>query len=120
MERPPAWERSVGVANVLRRAGLLLGLAALAAGSPRAPAVAASYSASGTHQCKASDGSIYSCVVTGFVFGDCISATASLRAMDCCPSSRVCGRVSQGRETNCRRGGTSIGFTMNYCIPGPR
>jgi hypothetical protein len=108
----------VGKADVLRRLGLLLGLAALAAASPPAPAVAASYSASGTHRCKASDGSIYSCVVTGSAFGDCIRATASLRAMDCCPSARVCARDSRGRETNCRGGGTSIGFVMNYCIPG--
>jgi hypothetical protein len=83
-----------------------------------AVAVAANYSASGTHQCRTTDGETHSCVVTGVVFGTCIEAGSSLRAQDCCPSSRVCERDAQGRETNCRRGGTSAGFTLNYCIPG--
>ena len=80
--------------------------------------VAAAYSASGTHQCRTTEGETHSCVVTGMVFGTCIEATSSLRAQDCCPSSRVCERDPQGRETNCRRGGTSTGFALNYCIPG--
>jgi hypothetical protein len=108
----------MGKANVLRRVGLLLGLAALAVGGPSVPAMAVSFSAGGTHQCKASDGSTHTCVVSGSLFGDCVSANTSLQVQDCCPSSRVCARDSQGRETNCRAGGTSIGFTMNYCIPG--
>jgi hypothetical protein len=83
--------------------------------------MAANYSAGGTHhQCRASDGSMHSCMVSGTVFGDCISAVSSLRAMDCCPSSRVCARDSHGREINCRGGGTSVGFTISYCIPGGR
>ena len=112
----------MGKANVLRRVrlrlGVLLGLAVLAAGGLPGVATAASYSAAGTHQCKASDGSTHTCVVSGSVFGDCISASSSLQTQDCCPSSRVCARDSQGRETNCSRGGTSVGFTMSYCIPG--
>jgi hypothetical protein len=80
--------------------------------------VAANYSASGTHQCRTADGNTHSCVVTGVVFGTCVEAGSSLRAQDCCPSTRVCERDAQGRETNCRRGGTSAGFALNYCIPG--
>jgi hypothetical protein len=80
--------------------------------------VAASYSASGTHQCRTADGGTHSCVVTGAFFSTCIEAASSLRTQDCCPSSRVCERDGQGRETNCRRGGTSAGFAVNYCIPG--
>jgi hypothetical protein len=80
--------------------------------------VAAAYSASGTHQCRTADRETHSCVVTGVVFGTCIEAESSLRAQDCCPSTRVCERDPQGRETNCRRGGTSAGFALNYCIPG--
>ena len=44
--------------------------------------------------------------------------SAEINTLDCCPSSRVCTRDAQGRETNCRAGGTSVGFTINYCIPG--
>lgn len=76
------------------------------------------YSASGTHQCRTSEGVSHSCVVTGLVFSNCIDAASSLRAQDCCPSTRACARDSQGRETECRRGGTSAGFTLNYCISG--
>ena len=101
-------------ANVLRNVCASL----LAAASLSVSAMAASYSAAGTHQCKAADGSTHTCVVSGSVFGDCISAGTSLQVQDCCPSSRVCARDSQGRETNCSRGGTSVGFTMSYCIPG--
>ncbi len=105
--------------NFLCRIASGLGvLAGLAAAQP-ATVHAASYSASGTHQCKGGDGAIHSCVVTGFLFGNCVDAVSSLRAQDCCPSSRECLYDSRGRET-CRGGGTSIGFTMNYCIPeGP-
>ncbi len=105
--------------NFLCRIASGLGvLAGLAAAQP--PTVqAASDSASGTQQCKGGDGAIHSCVVTGFLFGNCVDAVSSLRAQDCCPSSRECLYDSRGRET-CRGGGTSIGFTMNYCIPeGP-
>lgn len=76
------------------------------------------YSASGTHQCRTTGGDSHSCVVTGLVFSNCIDAASSLRAQDCCPSTRACARDSQGRETECRRGGTSASFTMNYCISG--
>ena len=104
----------MGKANALRKVGLLLGVALLAAGGP---AMAVTFSAGGTHQCKASDGSTHTCVVSGSVFGDCISAGSSLQVQDCCPSTRVCARDSQGRDTNCRGGGTSTGFTLSYCIP---
>jgi hypothetical protein len=107
----------MGKSDVLRRAGLLLGLAALTATGLPLPAAAVTFSAAGTHQCKAADGSTHTCVVSGSLFGDCISAGSSLQAQDCCPSSRVCSRDAQGRETNCRRGGTSTGFTLSYCIP---
>ena len=104
--------------DTLRRAGLLLGLAALTATGLPPPAVAVTFSAGGTHQCKGSDGSTHTCVVSGSLFGDCISAGSRLQAQDCCPPSRVCSRDAQGRETNCSRGGTSTGFTLSYCIPG--
>jgi hypothetical protein len=105
-------------ANFLSRTATGLGvLAGLAVANP-ASVHAASYSASGTHHCRGEDGANHSCVVTGSVFGNCVDAASSLQVQDCCPSTRVCARDSQGRETNCRRGGTSIGFTMNYCIPG--
>jgi hypothetical protein len=107
----------MGKANALRRVALLVGLMVLAAGGFSMSAMAATYSAGGTHQCKAADGSTHTCVVSGSLFGDCISASSSLQVQDCCPSSRVCARDSQGRETNCRAGGSSGGFTMNYCIP---
>jgi hypothetical protein len=80
--------------------------------------VAAAYSASGTHQCRGGDGGTTSCVVTGDFFSTCIDAGSSLKTRDCCPSTRACERDAQGRETNCRRGGTSAGFTLNYCIQG--
>jgi hypothetical protein len=76
------------------------------------------YSASGTHQCRTSNGESHSCVVTGPFFSNCIDAGSSLRTQDCCPSTRVCARDAQGRETDCQRGGTSVGFTLNYCISG--
>lgn len=89
-----------------------------ASGIDAAPIVAVDYSASATHQCRTAGGETHSCVVTGAFFGTCIDADSSLRAQDCCPSTRVCARDAQGRETECRRGGTSSGFAMNYCIPG--
>jgi hypothetical protein len=106
----------MGKLNFLCRIASRLGvLAGLAAAHP-ATVHAVNYSASGTHQCKAGDGAIHSCVVTGSVFDNCIDAVSSLQAQDCCPSSIVCSHDSQGRTTNCRHGGTSIGFTVNYCI----
>jgi hypothetical protein len=105
--------------------GSAAGLAILVSGGAGAttePApmriAATSYSASGTHQCRGADGSAHSCVVTGAYFGSCIEATSSLRTQDCCPSTRLCERDAQGRETQCRRGGTSTGFAVNYCIEG--
>ncbi len=91
-------------ANVVRRVVLLLGLSALAVSSLSPPAMAVSYSASGTHQCKSQDGSMHTCVVSGSYFSNCIDASRSLQARDCCRSMRT--------------GGTSVGFTMSYCIPG--
>lgn len=99
-----------------RIASALAVLAGLAAGQP-ATGYAAGYSAAGTHQCKAADGAAYRCVVTGALFGNCAIATSSLRAQDCCPSSKECSRDSQGRLTNCRGEGASIDFAMKYCIP---
>jgi hypothetical protein len=58
-----------------------------------------SYSAAGTHQCSERR----SCVVSGSFFRNCIEASEILRTRDCCPSSR---------------GGTSVGFSLNYCIAG--
>lgn len=81
-----------------------------------AAARAATYSASGTHQCKSGDGTPHSCVVSGSVYSNCIDAASSLQVQDCCPSTQVCER--KGETSQCRRGGTSTGFTMNYCIPG--
>ena len=92
-----------------------------AAQTVRPPIIlAATYSASGTHQCRSSDGEIHSCIVSGAVFSNCIDAESSLRAQDCCPSTstRSCPRDTQGRDVKCGRGGVSSGFTMNYCIPG--
>jgi hypothetical protein len=82
-----------------------------AAATPRHPPASASgpiaampsYSASGTHQCGSGSDHANSCVVTGFGFPDCIGAASSLRAQDCCPTAR--------------KGATSTGFTLNYCIP---
>jgi hypothetical protein len=59
------------------------------------------YSASGTHQCGSDKGR--SCVVTGSGFSNCNDATIVLRTRDCCPTTP--------------KGGTSSGFTLNYCIP---
>ena len=59
------------------------------------------YSASGTHQCGDEKGR--SCVVTGSGFSSCNDATVVLRTRDCCPTTP--------------KGGTSSGFTLNYCIP---
>ena len=78
-------------------------LASLAAAHP-AIVHAASYSASGTHQCKAADGATHSCIVTLDMAGNCVDALSSLRVRDCCPLSRECSHDSQGRETNCREG----------------
>lgn len=84
--------------------------------------LAATYSASGTHQCRSPDGEVHSCIVSGGVYGNCIDAESSLRAQDCCPSTsaRSCPKDAQGRDVKCGRGGVSSGFTMNYCIPGGR
>jgi hypothetical protein len=57
------------------------------------------YSASGTHQCGEGN---RSCIVSG-QFNDCNDATISLRTRDCCPTTR--------------NGGSSTGFSLNYCIP---
>jgi hypothetical protein len=59
------------------------------------------YSASGTHQCGPGKGR--NCVVTGSSFSNCNDATIVLRTRDCCPTTP--------------KGGTSSGFTLNYCIP---
>jgi hypothetical protein len=59
------------------------------------------YTASGTHQCGGEKGR--SCVVTGSGFTNCNDASISLQTRDCCPTTR--------------NGGTSSGFTLNYCIP---
>ena len=103
-------------ANVLR--SIMMAAGTLAVAALPANLAAATYSAGGTHQCKASDGAVYSCVVSGTIYGDCVSASSSLQTQDCCRSARACARDSQGRETNCRGGGSSVGFTMNYCIQG--
>lgn len=99
---------------------VILGPCAAAAAPDQAPRIrlAGSYSASGTHQCRTEGGEDRSCVVTGVVFGNCIDAASSLRSQDCCPSTRLCNRDAQGRETQCRSGGRSSGFTLNYCIYG--
>jgi len=78
-------------------------LALLTLANMAAPAAvqAARYSASGTHQCPNGR-----CVVTGYLFSNCVEAASSLRVRDCCPTTRD--------------GGTSRGFTMNYCIPEQR
>jgi hypothetical protein len=112
--------------SLLRVVGALASACAFAATSPGVAApreasrviMAANYSASGTHQCRADNGDAHRCVVTGVVFGNCVDAQSSLRSQDCCPSTRVCARDAQGRETQCRGGGSSAGFTMNYCISG--
>ena len=59
------------------------------------------YSASGTHQCGSEKGR--SCVVTGSGFSNCNDASIFLKTRDCCPTTPT--------------GGTSSGFTLNYCIP---
>jgi hypothetical protein len=59
------------------------------------------FSASGTHQCGSDKGR--SCIVTGSGFSNCNDATVVLRTRDCCPTTP--------------QGGTSSGFTLNYCIP---
>ena len=56
------------------------------------------YTAGGTHQC----GSNVSCVVSG-QFMNCSDATTTLRTRDCCPTTK--------------KGGTSTGFALTYCIP---
>jgi hypothetical protein len=56
------------------------------------------YTAGGTHQC----GSNVSCVVSG-QFMNCSDATTTLQTRDCCPTTK--------------KGGTSTGFTLTYCIP---
>ena len=56
------------------------------------------YSAAGTHQC----GSNVSCVVSG-QFMNCSDATTTLQTRDCCPTTK--------------KGGTSTGFALTYCIP---
>lgn len=80
--------------------------------------LAANYSASGTHSCKTANDETRSCIVSGAMFGSCIEAESSLRVQDCCPSSQICKTDQQGRATDCRRGGVSTRFTMNYCIFG--
>lgn len=106
--------------SFLRRTASMLGvLAGLGAAHP-GTVHAVTYSAAGTHQCIAEDGTTHSCVATGSLFANCIDATSSLRAEDCCPSSMECSHDSQGRRTNCRGGGNSIGFVMDYCIPEDR
>ena len=59
------------------------------------------YSAAGTHQCGSDKGR--SCVVAGSGFTNCNDATVVLQTRDCCPTTPA--------------GGTSSGFTLNYCIP---
>jgi hypothetical protein len=94
------------------------GAVARAAETPTRLRLAATYSASGTHQCQAAGGATHSCVVTGTLYSNCIDATSSLRVQDCCPSTQVCDGNAKGDNSNCRRGGTSSGFALNYCIPG--
>jgi hypothetical protein len=59
------------------------------------------YTASGRHQCGSNDAK-RSCVVTG-LFSDCNDAAITLKARDCCPTTKD--------------GGTSSAFSMSYCIP---
>lgn len=60
------------------------------------------YSASGTHRCDLANGETRSCVVSG-LFDNCGDAQLSLRARDCCQTTKG--------------DGASSGFTLTYCIP---
>ena len=107
----------MGKTSILRSIAAAAGALVLTASALAPAAHAVTWSAGGTHQCKAADGSVHTCVVSGTIFGDCISAGSSLQTQDCCPSTQTCSRDSQGRQA-CQRGGTSTGFTLNYCIQG--
>jgi hypothetical protein len=60
------------------------------------------YTASGRHQCGSGDDAKRSCVVSG-LFSDCNDAAITLKARDCCPTTKG--------------GGTSSAFSLSYCIP---
>jgi hypothetical protein len=113
------------ISRLRRVTGAVLVVAAIVGGAgdeatatPFGVRVAVNYSASGTHQCRTADGATHTCVASGSFFANCIDAQSALMSLDCCPSTRACERDAQGRETRCQRGGSSTGFTMNYCIPG--
>ena len=101
----------------MRRSGLRTAIiAAMWAGLLSGAALGANYSATGSHQCRNPSGGTYSCVVTGSFFGNCIEAASSLQTQDCCVSSRACKRDPQGGPPKCESGGTSAGFSLNYCV----
>jgi hypothetical protein len=78
------------------------------------------YSASGTHECNSETDRGHTCVATGLAYSNCIEAANSLRLQDCCPTTQVCQREQDTGATTCRRGGKSVGFTLNYCISSGR
>ncbi len=62
-----------------------------------------SYVATGAHQCQSHDSIGHSCEVFGSMYDDCIAAQVDLSGQDCCFATP--------------EGGTSIGFSLNYCAP---
>jgi hypothetical protein len=62
-----------------------------------------SFIASGIHQCQSTDSIGHSCEVFGSQFANCIDAQVDLDGQDCCFATP--------------EGGTSIGFSLNYCSP---
>jgi hypothetical protein len=75
------------------------------------------FAAGGMHQCQSETDIGHSCSVFDIGFNDCNEAAIKLRMKDCCPSTKLCSFDPATGKFTCRYGGTSIGFTVSYCIP---
>ena len=71
--------------------------------------------ASGTHQCQSHTDIGHTCQVIGTA-GNCDQVAESLKLDDCCSLTEICTFDNDGNRV-CKLGGSSIGFTMDYCIP---
>lgn len=76
-----------------------------------------SFLAAGQHQCQSAHNIGYFCQANGIGFNDCNEASIKLQMDDCCSRTQVCGPDYETGQTKCEFGGTSIGFTMSYCLP---
>ncbi|MBN8733394.1 MAG: hypothetical protein J0L64_22865 [Acidobacteria bacterium] len=89
-------------------------------GDTKGPSIAQAtpvFLAGGQHQCQSSTDIGHRCKVSDVGFSDCNEAHFKLQANDCCPSTLVYTPDPQTGTIKPSLGGTSIGFSLQYCVP---